>query len=300
MKRLLILLLWLSAWLGIGCVGTPTTVDDERTNTMMPSSSSPPTGQPPPPMEGVSPDAPPLGRQDEPPVATRPGGGSGATPATYQVGGLFDEICLARFASEFEEMASPSGEIIFQAQPDATYPVATYTRAETGVAVTILYPLDEDADDGVETHSDDGVVSVELGESTPTRWATLQVSAPSFEALPVTVDCDLTSALPGTAVLSTMAVYSDEALSNFACELVAGTTVAADVDWVQLNTAADEESVVFRIDMGPLAEFCEGSETTYVLVATDVLDGQGIVGPSIAPVLLKAESDGAPAMAGRD
>ena len=115
------------------------------------------------------------------------------------------------------------------------------------------------------------------------------LKAESLEALPVSIDCDVSTARQGTAFLSDVTLYTDRAFMNAVCQFFEIDYLVGRVTVERLEASEDEGIAVFSVSGDPLMDVCDGVSEAFFEVKSYSVDGVVVTTPPIKPVLLKPE-----------
>jgi hypothetical protein len=172
------------------------------------------------------------------------------------------DFCLATF-TEATSVQDFFGDPLFTAKSDEQYLMSTF-RMSFGEARAQMYYL---------TASAPIEFDVEPGED---------------GSFPFTSNCEIDEGQTYFGVFKSTTFYLDEALSQQACSLPAGTvalggggySLVSEIDFTNPNQAS-----TYEITMGGLAEVCDGHATTYVSVRPTQTFGTHRLDPPVAAVI---------------
>ena len=233
-----------------------------------------------------------------PPLGSNPGGGSGSTPVRQPLDDALSNACRARFVSVQTDLSTDSDRMVPVSVGDE-FIISSVQVQEEEVRLDLIYAwsVDEGNGDGGSTDENDGDEqgTIELNDgivsdvSNSVSWyfEVFSMSAETIDALPVTFDCDVASAIQATGILSDFSLHSDADLADEICLIPSPALVSGEITLSVVDDGDTSSLRVYELTSDELEVACGFSGSMFLGVDALLVDGNPLFLPALLPVLAR-------------
>ena len=231
---------------------------------------------------------------ESPPLGSNPGGGSGSTPVRHPLDDALSDACRVTFGAEQAGLSTNSGRAVPVSAGDE-FIISTAQMSENEVRLDLIYAWsvddgggddDGDGDDsGVMEPSD--VVVADVSNSMTWYFEVFSISAETIDALPVTLDCDVESAIQATGILSDLSLHSDAELTDEVCLIPSPALFPGGATLAVVTDGGASSPRVYELRSDGLEDTCGVNGAMFLGIDALLVDDNVLFLPAILPVLTR-------------